>query len=181
MRRILAELERIANARGRASSDQFIVEGAHINVRAVRAGRTPNKLVIADGYLATPSREMAELLASVGPLCEVIPLPDAELLELAQGRNSGLVVGVFSTHGNGSLDQLALPKGPDFLALVLVDVQEPGNVGALIRTALAGFASIVVCVGVSDPFHPGRTHLDGQSVSFTRGARSTHRASAASH
>ena len=37
--------------------------------------------------------------------------------------------------------------------LVLVDVVEPGNVGALIRTALASGACGAICVGSSDPFH----------------------------
>jgi len=33
-------------------------------------------------------------------------------------------------------------------------VAEPGNVGALIRTALACNAAGVICVGATDPFHP---------------------------
>jgi RNA methyltransferase, TrmH family len=44
-----------------------------------------------------------------------------------------------------------------------VDVDEPGNVGALIRTALASGANAAICVGSSDPFHPKavRTSLGG--------------------
>jgi RNA methyltransferase, TrmH family len=38
--------------------------------------------------------------------------------------------------------------------LVVVDVAEPGNVGALIRTALACGAAGMICVGATDPFHP---------------------------
>jgi TrmH family RNA methyltransferase len=37
---------------------------------------------------------------------------------------------------------------------VLVDIEEPGNAGALIRTAHCSFASGVIAVGVSDPYHP---------------------------
>lgn len=154
MRRILAELQRIANTRGRNNQSQFIVEGEHINLRAVRAGTLPDKLVISEARLATPSAETSELLTLVGSNCELFAVPDAELIEFAQGRNSGLVVGVFSRRDNASLAQLAIPKPEDFLALVLVDVQEPGNVGALVRTGLAGFVNVIVCVGVSDPYHP---------------------------
>jgi TrmH family RNA methyltransferase len=38
--------------------------------------------------------------------------------------------------------------------LVIVDVVEPGNVGALLRTGLACGAAGAICVGATDPFHP---------------------------
>jgi TrmH family RNA methyltransferase len=133
---------------------RFIVEGERINLRAVRAGVLPEKLVVAESCLASPTPEIAELLERLGSTGEVASLPDRDLIEFAHGRNSGQVVGVFSARGNFSIEHLAHVEDPSFLALVLVDVEEPGNVGALTRTALAGFANIVVCVGVTDPFHP---------------------------
>lgn len=150
----LEQLRRIANARGRTGAERFLVEGERINLRALRASVVPEKLVVADSVFANPSPEVAELLALVGARAEVVTLADAQLLELSEGRNSGRVVGVFST-GNQSVEEhLKAAKVADYLALVLVDVEEPGNVGALVRTALAGFANLVVCVGVTDPFHP---------------------------
>lgn len=153
-RRVVEELRRIANTRGRATAPQFIVEGERINLRAVRASVWPDKLVVAQGCLARPTPEVAELLSCIGPTCEVVAVPEADLLEFAQGRNSGLVLGLFSTRNTLTIEQLRTPAEDPFLALVLVDVEEPGNVGALIRTALAGFANAVICVGVSDPYHP---------------------------
>lgn len=155
MRAILSELSRIGNSRGRDPGRHFIAEGTHINLRAVRAGVQPEKLAIAESRLAEPDRELEELLSRLTDDCELVSVPDAELLKLAQGRNSGRVVGVFSSRSNTSLAQLLQAStAANFLVLVLVDVQEPGNVGALVRTALAGFVDVVVCVGISDPYHP---------------------------
>ena len=42
----------------------------------------------------------------------------------------------------------------DFDRAVAVDVEDPGNVGALTRTALASGAVALAAIGVSDPYHP---------------------------
>lgn len=154
-RRTLEELRRIANSRGRAGSDYFLVEGERINLRALRASVVPRKLMIAESVFAKPTPEVTELLALVGSRAEIVTLADEHLMELSEGRNSGRVVGVFSTGDQSAWQRLTSPgAADDGLTLVLVDVEEPGNVGALVRTALAGFANLVVCVGVTDPFHP---------------------------
>ena len=51
------------------------------------------------------------------------------------------------------------------LALVLVDVADPGNVGTLIRTAEAAGAGVVVCCGSSaDPFGPKAVRASAGSI-----------------
>ena len=59
---------------------------------------------------------------------------------------------------------MALPDPPDpgellsadpcALVAVAVDVEDPGNVGALMRTSLAVGVAAFAAVGISDPFHP---------------------------
>jgi RNA methyltransferase, TrmH family len=51
------------------------------------------------------------------------------------------------------------------LALVLVDVADPGNVGTLVRTAEAAGAGAVVCCGATaDPFAPKAVRASAGSV-----------------
>lgn len=123
--------------------------------RALRAGWAPRALLVGaeaaarEPALAQLSAEAAERGAS----CHRVR--DQQLLELAEGRRSGLLTALFTLPELPSLaDLLARERGEAALFLVVVDVEEPGNVGALIRTALASGATAGVCVGTSDPFHP---------------------------
>jgi TrmH family RNA methyltransferase len=81
-------------------------------------------------------------------------VPDVQLLELAGGRRAGLVTALFDLPESLTLDVLLAERPAPAVFLVVIDVAEPGNVGALIRTALACNAAGVVCVGTTDPFHP---------------------------
>ena len=53
---------------------------------------------------------------------------------------------------------------PATLLLVGVDLDDPGNVGALIRTALAAGASGFVAVGCCDAFHPRAVRISRGSL-----------------
>jgi RNA methyltransferase, TrmH family len=150
----MQDVRRVATARGRAQVGAFLIEGRRMLERAVRSGSAPRHLLIgADLRRGQPDLEpsLAEIAARGGHIHEVA---DAQLLELSEGRRSGLLTAL-----------CALPEPPPFSAwldareasavyLVIVDVVEPGNVGALIRTALASGAAGAICVGATDPFHP---------------------------
>lgn len=132
----------------------FLVEGQRGLERGLRAGWVPR--VLLAGASVAERAEISRLLAeaeSRGARCH--RMRDAELLELAGGRNAGLLTALFDLPVLPSLAQLLdradAAAGP---LLVLVDIDEPGNVGALIRTALASGAGAAVCVGTTDPFHP---------------------------
>lgn len=150
----MEDIRRTATARGRTQLGAFSLEGRRLLERALRAGLTPSAVLVGASLRAeTPSLE--PLLAQVeamGARCH--EAPDRALLELAEGRRSGLIAALLPLSAGPSLDELigSAPAPASFL--VIVDVVEPGNVGALIRTALASGAAGAVCVGSSDPFHP---------------------------
>ena len=57
-----------------------------------------------------------------------------------------------------ALDALINSGAPDpARLLVAVDVVDPGNAGALVRTAHASGAAAFVALGVTDPYHPRAT------------------------
>jgi TrmH family RNA methyltransferase len=149
----LENVRRAVTARGRATLGAFASEGQRLLERGVRAGWCPRQVLFAASL-----RGDAELGALVGSLasrgCRCFELPDAALLELSQGRRSGLVSALFELPPNPPLAELAA-RGPEpAVFLALMDIDEPGNVGALLRTALASGISAVFCAGQSDPFHP---------------------------
>jgi TrmH family RNA methyltransferase len=112
--------------------------------------------VISEKLLRQHEQRVSDLVNQLTKSgCEIVPVPDGVMLELAEGRNSGALVGLCALPVAPTLTELASRSlagaGP---VVVLVDVEEPGNVGALCRSALAAGASGLVSVGVSDPFHP---------------------------
>lgn len=70
---------------------------------------------------------------------------------LAYGDRADGIVLVVRTPGT-ALDGIALPAAP--LVVVTEDVEKPGNVGAILRSADAVGASAVIAVGGTDLFNP---------------------------
>jgi len=150
---LFEQVRRTATAKGRADAGVFAAEGQRLLERALRAGWTPRALLL--GQAAAREPELAGLLERWPGLEHLARrVPDALLLELAGGRRAGLVTALFDLPELRSVDELLAERTPPAVFLVVVDVAEPGNVGALIRTALACNAAGVICVGASDPFHP---------------------------
>jgi TrmH family RNA methyltransferase len=150
---LFEQVRRVATARGRAEAGAFAAEGRRMLERALRAGWLPRVVLV--GESAAEERELAALLGSwVGLQQLVRRVPDAHLLELAGGRRAGLVTALFELPQTLALEALLALRAPPVVFLVAVDVEEPGNVGALVRTALACDAAGLICVGATDPFHP---------------------------
>jgi TrmH family RNA methyltransferase len=150
---LFEQVRRAATAKGRADAGVFVAEGQRLLARALRAGWTPRALLL--GQAAAREPELRQLLLDWPGLEHVVRLvPDALLLELAEGRRSGLVTALFALPESLAVDVLLAERSSAAVFLVVVDVEEPGNVGALIRTALACSAAAVICVGATDPFHP---------------------------
>jgi TrmH family RNA methyltransferase len=130
----------------------FVAEGQRLLERSLRAGWLPRALLVGQSVASGP--ELGALLLQWPALEPLIHwLPDAALLALAEGRRSGLVTALFELPELLSVAALLARRPAPAVLLVVVDVEEPGNVGALIRTALACDAAGVICVGSTDPFH----------------------------
>lgn len=112
---------------------------------------------------------LAEALACGLPLLEVIAEPDAPDELLAQAEAAGAVVhrapaGALTKAAGTVTPQAvatiaALPSDPPLtaapLALVAVDLNDPGNAGTLLRSAEASGVDLVVFAGDSvDPYNP---------------------------
>lgn len=147
-------VRRAATARGRARTGTFSLEGLRLHERALRAGWTVETAVAGDSFVANPSPRASALLQALQETgCRLVPVPDAVIAELTGGRDLGAIIGL-----------VRLPPPPDLTAIVggerecllllAADVKDPGNTGALLRTALAGGAAAFLASGICDPYHP---------------------------
>ena len=152
----MEKVRRTATARGRAASGYFSIEGTRLHERALRAGISVEEAVVAEQYGRDLDARKQRLLAGLFDSgCRLTVVPDDVVYEFVGGRGLGAILGLIKLPTAPSLTEIiAAQKENQARFLVVVDVVDPGNVGALVRTAHAGGAAGFVVVGASDPFHP---------------------------
>jgi TrmH family RNA methyltransferase len=125
----LKEIRRLARRRSREDASRFVAEGEDLVAAAAAAGWEAVVLLAAAGSgLAGDEVEPA-------------------LLEAVSGLGSGSrQIGVYG-------QRWVAPSGP--LCIALWGVGDPGNVGAVVRSARAfGASSVLLGPGCADPFGP---------------------------
>ncbi|HET6953659.1 MAG TPA: RNA methyltransferase [Acidimicrobiales bacterium] len=138
---------RLRKRRARDETGRFVVEGRREVSRAAEAGITLDQVLYCPG-LFSPG-EGADT-AAWGDVAVEVARPVFERLSHREGPDGVLAVArAFPT----DLDRL--DPGPRPLVLVVAEVEKPGNLGAMIRTAAAAGASAVVAADpVTDVFNP---------------------------
>lgn len=141
---------RMALARGRMTRDGCIgVEGPHLVEEAIRAG-----LEIA-AVLVSPRGEplLFRWLSQLGPGARLLRTTEKLFATVADTKTPQGIAALVRPRAWQFEDLL---RGPQPLVLVLAGVQDPGNVGTMIRTAEALGATGVVTarLGEQNSAHP---------------------------
>jgi len=149
-------IRRTMTPRGRSESGLFSIEGIRLHERALRAGHEVECALVARGVLVGDDPRFRRLLDDLERSgTEIVGAPDDELATLTGGRSIGAIVGLVRRPPELELGSLLESSSISLAVLVVaVDVDDPGNVGALVRTGLATGALGFVGIGCSDPYHP---------------------------
>ena len=132
----------LKDRRFRLREGQFVVEGTRWIDEVTRAGIAPDYWLATDNWLETNMALSIRLMAESQPALTVEP---SILKELADTSTPSGVVAVLP------LPKLAWPEEPSFL-LCLDQIRDPGNLGTLIRSALAsGVQGMILSPGCVDP------------------------------
>lgn len=122
------------------------IEGRIPVMEALRAGREINKLLVAKGAREGSIREVIGLARDAGVIIQEVD--KARLDTLAEGRNHQGVIAMVAAHRYADVDAIlarAAEAGEDPLVLVLDGIEDPQNLGSLLRTAdAAGVHGVII-------------------------------------
>ncbi len=157
------EIESPANPRIRAAaalrerrerdrSGLTLVDGLRESIRALEARVVTELALISPPLLDGDGAEQVRALLRERGIETVDASPRAFSRVAFGDRNDGIVLVVRAP--TTDLSAIGLHEGIDPLVVVTEDIEKPGNLGAILRSADGAGASAVVAVGGTDLFNP---------------------------
>ncbi len=145
--RLLARLR----SRHRAREGRFMVEGIRGAGEVLRSG-VPVEFALVSPRLESTERGRALSLELSAAGVETVQVDDTDLAQAADTETPQGVI-LVCPEPTGSLDEL--PEDPAARYLVVDGVQDPGNLGTLVRAAGAfGVSAVILLHGTTDPWAP---------------------------
>ncbi len=142
----LKDLRALRERRGRDRSGLFMAEGEDMLTEALRLGAPP-LIVFHDAGALGPSDPPLDMLP---PEVELVPATQRALASAGSLGSGSRVIGVWRQRWDQPADIAAREATA---ALYLHDVADPGNVGAILRSAFAfGAAGVLLSERTADPF-----------------------------
>jgi TrmH family RNA methyltransferase len=153
---IFKRLKKLAeSARARREAQMTLLDGEHLLTAYLDAGGQPHTLVRAASLGAARLGQLAARCSQA----KTIVLPDALFSELSPVATPAGMLAEAAWLAPSAID--ATP-----LVIVLEDIQDPGNLGAMLRTgAAAGATLAVLSKGCHDPWSP-KALRGGQGAQF---------------
>lgn len=146
----LKKVHSLASRKGRRESGQFLAEGIRLLEEAFRFNIRPHQVFWTPAAISTRGKELvSKFVSQKVPCLEVSP---SQLERMADARTAQGLLAVFKQRDH---DLEELMKGKIRSILVADGVSDPGNVGTLIRSAVAfGFDAVALTEKSADPYSP---------------------------
>ena len=161
---IVKRFRELARVTGGGASGEILLDGAHLVEEARACGVAIDTAAFSERQLASHRSPLVQLARDVkADGGRVLGVTDQVLAAMSPVAHPSGVVAIGRTRASTVDDAFsatggtkAVPLGSDPeppLVLVLAGLQDPGNVGAIIRTAAAcGATGIVTIEGTANPF-----------------------------
>lgn len=138
----------LLSKKGRDEAGKFIAEGIHLVKEALKAGMDV-ECVAYDCDRPLPD-ELAEVRANSA--CEWIPVSESVIAKCSSTQTPQHV---FAVVNKRRCDESLLWRTEPPLVVLLDGVQDPGNVGTIIRSSEAsGATAVILGRGTADPYNP---------------------------
>ncbi|HSI43483.1 MAG TPA: RNA methyltransferase [Methylotenera sp.] len=153
---IFKQLKKLSeNARERRSEGKTLLDGVHLIESYMAIFGDPDVLIIPEGRSTVEATSLIQALEHIS----TVMLPTLMFAELTPVTNATGILALVK------IPQLPLPETIDF-ALLLEDIQDPGNLGSILRTAAgAGVDAVYLSLGSTDVWSP-KALRGGQGAQF---------------
>ncbi len=134
------------SARQRNKSDQTLLDGVHLLAAYLDAGMMPQHILL--NATALQDKEMAALLKRLKDV-PLTQLDDKLFAALSELKTPGGILALID------LPQPEVVIAPSGFTLLLEDIQDPGNLGSMLRSAAAaGCDAVFLSPGCADAWSP---------------------------
>ncbi len=118
------------------NNENEILSGKNPVLEALRAGREMNKVWIAEGVKKAGITEIMELAKAAGIIVQFVPKNKVE--QLTDGANHQGIAASVAAYRYAEIDELfelAAARNEDPFFLILDELEDPHNLGSILRTA----------------------------------------------
>ena len=118
------------------TNENEILSGKNPVLEALRAGREMNKVWIAEGVKKAGITEIMELAKAAGIIVQFVPKNKVE--QLTDGANHQGIAASVAAYRYAEIDELfelAASRNEDPFFLILDELEDPHNLGSILRTA----------------------------------------------
>jgi len=130
---------KLHSAKYRAHYKEFIAEGLHVIETLIETQNAPITIFTTEKQLSTVQKLVAEK--------KIILIPETLNVKISTLESPSGIIAIFPIPLQPSYNKLSS-------GIVLVDIQNPGNAGTLLRTAVAMNKKTAVFVNGVDPWSP---------------------------
>jgi len=153
---VFKQLKKFAdNARERRSEGKTLLDGVHLIESYMATFGLPDVVIIPEGKSTVEATGLIQELVDVS----TIMLPTLMFAELTPVASATGILALVK------IPQLPVPQSPTF-ALMLEDIQDPGNIGSILRTAAAAGVDVAyLSTSCTDAWSP-KALRGGQGAQF---------------
>lgn len=132
--------------KGRLEQNLYLAEGIHLVQEALRAGVQIRRYFWTNKLVSTPEGQL--LLKTLQACFEGYEVSETVFAKISETENPQGILAVIMIPENPALDLTAVKLG-----LIVDGLQDPGNVGTIIRTAWAGgLEGLIFTPQTADPY-----------------------------
>ena len=145
----------VDNSRDRKAEGKTLLDGVHLIEAYLHTFCEPELIIIPEGKSTLEANNLMQRLEHIS----TIMLPTLMFAELTPVASSTGILAVITT------PRINLPEHSQFV-LMLEDIQDPGNLGSMLRTAAAaGVQAVYLSKGCTDAWSP-KSLRGGQGAQF---------------